>query len=47
MVMNDLGMAPREQTKGPSGADDIHCLPQAIQNQHWLIKRGFHTGRGQ
>jgi hypothetical protein len=40
--MNNLRMFPRNEGKGTPCAHDIHGLPQAVQNEHWLFKRRFH-----
>ena len=42
MMMNDVGMSPRQQSKGATCADDIDRLPQAIEHQHRLVKSYLH-----
>jgi hypothetical protein len=37
VMMDDGGVSPRKQGESAFRADDIHRLPQAIQNQHRLI----------
>ena len=45
VMMHDLRVASRQQAKRAAGADHIHRLPEAIQDQHRLVKRSFHTER--
>lgn len=42
--MHDMSMTAGEQRKCTAGADHIHGLPQAIQNEHRLVESNFHTG---
>ena len=44
VMMDHVRMAPRQQRKRAARANDVHRLPQAVQNQHRLIERGLHTG---
>jgi hypothetical protein len=47
MMVHDMRVAPRQQPKGAAGANHIHRLPEAVQHEHRLIERGFHTGTRQ
>ena len=44
LMMDNGGVAPREQREGPAGANHIHRLPEAVEDQHRLIKHGLHNG---
>jgi len=44
MMMHDMRMASREQSESAASANYVNCLPQAVQHEHRLIERGFHTG---
>jgi hypothetical protein len=44
--MHDVGVAPRQQPKGPARTDHIHRLPQAIEDQNRLVKHGIHDEAG-
>ena len=47
MMMDDLGMPARQEREGTTRANDVHRLPQAVQNEHRLVERRFHTGARQ
>lgn len=47
MVMYDLGVSPREEREGTPSANHVNRLPKAVQNEHRLVERRFHTGAGQ
>ena len=44
MMMHDMRMASRKQSERTASANDVNCLPKAVQHEHRLIERGFHTG---
>ena len=44
MMMHDMRMTSREQSECAARANDVNCLPEAVQHEHRLIERGFHTG---
>jgi hypothetical protein len=43
-MVDDGGVSSREQREGPSGADHINRLPEAVEDQHRLIEHGLHNG---
>ncbi len=42
-MMDNAGMSTRQKCKCPTRANDIHCLPQAVQYQHGLVEHSIHT----
>ena len=41
---NEIGrLLARQEPEGPLRANDVHRLPQAVQDEHRLIERRFHT----
>jgi hypothetical protein len=40
---DNLRVALEEQNEGASGGTDIHRLPQAIKNEHWLVQVNAHN----
>lgn len=44
MMMNDVRVSPRKQSKGSFGADHVDRLPKAVEDQHGLIESGLHLG---
>lgn len=47
VMVHHVRVPAREQGERPPGADHIHGLPQAIQNQHRLVESNVHTGQSQ
>ena len=44
--MDNLRMSACQEAKGAAGADDIHSLPQAVQDEHGLVEGCLHTDSG-
>jgi hypothetical protein len=42
-VEDDLRMALKEQSKGPTSGADIHRLPQTVKNQNLLVQERTHS----
>jgi len=44
VMVDDLRVAAGQKPEGAARANDVHRLPEAVQHEHGLVERGFHTG---
>jgi hypothetical protein len=44
LLVDDVGVAARQEPECPPGANDVNRLPQAVKDKHGLIEGCLHTG---